>query len=60
MVRGEVPEGYQPVIRVYGVEESASFARTLLIEALERTGIKVEAPRPELARLGQRHARLAW
>lgn len=43
VVRGEVPEGYQPVIRVYGVEDSASFARTLLIEALERVGIKVEA-----------------
>lgn len=43
VVRGEVPEGYQPVIRVYGVEDSASFARTLLMEALERTGIKVEA-----------------
>jgi len=43
VLRGEVPEGYQPVIRVYGVEDSASFARTLLIEALERAGVKVEA-----------------
>ncbi|TKJ45957.1 D-alanyl-D-alanine carboxypeptidase/D-alanyl-D-alanine-endopeptidase [Candidatus Aerophobetes bacterium Ae_b3b] len=43
IVRGEVPEGYQPVIRVYGVEDSDSFARTLLIEALERAGVKVEA-----------------
>jgi len=43
LVRGEVPEGYQPVIRIYGVEDPASFARTLLIEALERAGVKVEA-----------------
>ncbi len=43
VVRGEVPEGYQAVIRVYEVEDSASFARTLLIEALERQDIKVEA-----------------
>jgi D-alanyl-D-alanine carboxypeptidase/D-alanyl-D-alanine-endopeptidase (penicillin-binding protein 4) len=43
VVRGEVPEGYQAVVRVYGVEDLASFARTLLIEALERAGIKVEA-----------------
>ena len=43
VVRGEVPEGYQPVIRVYGVEDSVSFARTLLVEALERAGVKVEA-----------------
>ncbi|TKJ44529.1 D-alanyl-D-alanine carboxypeptidase/D-alanyl-D-alanine-endopeptidase [Candidatus Aerophobetes bacterium Ae_b3a] len=43
ILRGEVPEGYQPVIRVYGIEDAASFARTLLIEALERTGIEVEA-----------------
>jgi len=43
VVRGEVPEGYQPVIRVYGVEDSALFARTLLVEALERAGVKVEA-----------------
>lgn len=43
VVRGGVPEGYQAVVRVYGVEDSASFARTLLIEALERAGIKVEA-----------------
>ncbi len=43
VVRGQVPEGYQAVIRVYGVEDSASFARTLLIEALERQGIEVEA-----------------
>ena len=43
VVRGEVPEGYQPVIRIYGIEDSASFARTLLMEALERAGVKVEA-----------------
>jgi len=43
VVHGEVPEGYQPVIRVYGVEDSASFARMLIIEALERAGVEVEA-----------------
>jgi len=48
VVRGEVPEGYQPVIRVYGVEDSASFARTLLIEALERKDIEVEAAPSEI------------
>lgn len=43
VVRGEVPEGYQAVIRTYEIEDSASFARTLLIEALERQDVKVEA-----------------
>jgi len=43
VVRGEIPQGYQPVIRTYEIEDSASFARTLLIEALERQDIKVEA-----------------
>jgi len=43
VVRGELPYGYQPVIRVYGIEDPASFARTLIIEALERAGVEVEA-----------------
>jgi len=43
VARGEVPEGYQPVIRTYEIEDPASFARTLLIEALARADVKIEA-----------------
>ncbi len=42
-VRGRVPVGHKPLVRVYEVEDPASFARTLFIETLRRRGVSVEA-----------------
>ena len=43
-VKGRIPIGHRPVVKVYEVEEPAAFARTLLIEALRAQGVKVAAP----------------
>lgn len=43
VVRGSVPAGGKPVVRIFPVEEPALFARTLLIEALRKEGIRVTA-----------------
>jgi D-alanyl-D-alanine carboxypeptidase/D-alanyl-D-alanine-endopeptidase (penicillin-binding protein 4) len=43
-VRGQIPEGHKRIIRVYEIPDAASFARSLLIEALARAGVTVEAP----------------
>lgn len=62
-VRGELPVGHAPVVKIYEVEEPAAFARTLLIETLRRRGVSVDAaaignnpadrlpPSPEVAAL---------
>ncbi len=42
-IRGVIPEGHKPIIRVFDVKDPASFARVLFIEALERAGVKVDA-----------------
>jgi serine-type D-Ala-D-Ala carboxypeptidase/endopeptidase (penicillin-binding protein 4) len=42
-VRGKLPVGHARVVKIYEVEEPASFARTLLIEAMRRRGIQVAA-----------------
>ena len=42
-VRGRVPAGGKPQVRIYPVEEPALFARTLFIEALRRDGVKATA-----------------
>jgi serine-type D-Ala-D-Ala carboxypeptidase/endopeptidase (penicillin-binding protein 4) len=42
-VRGRVPAGGKPVVRIYPVDESAIFARTLFIEALRRNGVRTTA-----------------
>jgi D-alanyl-D-alanine carboxypeptidase/D-alanyl-D-alanine-endopeptidase (penicillin-binding protein 4) len=42
-VRGQLPIGPVRAIKVYEVEEPASFARALLIEALRRRGVQVPA-----------------
>ncbi len=42
-VRGEIPIGHAPIVRIYEVEEPASFARALFIETLRRRGISVTA-----------------
>ncbi len=41
-VRGQVPVGGKPQVRVYGVEEPALFARALFVEALRRNGVQAQ------------------
>jgi D-alanyl-D-alanine carboxypeptidase/D-alanyl-D-alanine-endopeptidase (penicillin-binding protein 4) len=43
-VLGQIPHGHKPVLRVNEVPDPTAFARTLLIEALQREGVKVDAP----------------
>jgi D-alanyl-D-alanine carboxypeptidase/D-alanyl-D-alanine-endopeptidase (penicillin-binding protein 4) len=43
VVRGQIAQGHKPLVRVYEVEDAASFARSLLIEALVRAGVAVDA-----------------
>ncbi len=40
-LRGHLPVGHAPVIKVYEVEEPAAFARSLLIETLLKQGVRV-------------------
>lgn len=43
-VQGRIPQGHKRVVRVYEVPDAAAFARTLLVEALARAGVAVDAP----------------
>jgi serine-type D-Ala-D-Ala carboxypeptidase/endopeptidase (penicillin-binding protein 4) len=43
IVRGKIAAGAKPMVRIYEVSDPASFARSLLIEALRRAGVHVEA-----------------
>ncbi|HEV3025394.1 MAG TPA: D-alanyl-D-alanine carboxypeptidase/D-alanyl-D-alanine-endopeptidase [Pirellulales bacterium] len=43
VVRGQIAAGRKPLVRIHDVPDPASFARALLIEALARAGITVEA-----------------
>jgi D-alanyl-D-alanine carboxypeptidase/D-alanyl-D-alanine-endopeptidase (penicillin-binding protein 4) len=42
-VRGRLPVGHKPVVKIYEVDEPASFARALFIGALRGRGVRVEA-----------------
>ena len=42
-VRGKLPVGHAPVVKIFEVEDPASFARALLIETMRRRGIRVAA-----------------
>ncbi|HWE38966.1 MAG TPA: D-alanyl-D-alanine carboxypeptidase/D-alanyl-D-alanine-endopeptidase [Isosphaeraceae bacterium] len=42
-VRGRIPVGHKAIVKAYEVEEPASFARALFIEALRRRGVRVVA-----------------
>lgn len=42
-VRGTVPVGGKPQVRIYPVEDPTQFARTLFLEALRRQGVKPNA-----------------
>ena len=43
-VHGEIAEDHKPVLRVVEASDANSFARTLLIESLQRQGVAVDAP----------------
>ncbi len=43
VLRGQMPEGHKPLLRVVEVEDAASFARSLFVEALQRAGVRVDA-----------------
>ena len=42
-VRGQLPVGHQQVVKIGEIEDPASFARALMIEALRRRGVRVAA-----------------
>lgn len=42
LVSGKIPEGHKPLLKTFEVPDPASFARALMIEALQRNGIVVE------------------
>ncbi|MDB5387627.1 MAG: dac, partial [Planctomycetaceae bacterium] len=41
-LEGQIPEGHKPLLRTVEISDSVSFARSLLIEALQRAGVVVE------------------
>ena len=43
VVQGQIPVGSDPLLQTFQVEDPASFARTLFIEALARQGVTIEA-----------------
>jgi D-alanyl-D-alanine carboxypeptidase/D-alanyl-D-alanine-endopeptidase (penicillin-binding protein 4) len=43
IVRGQIKAGDKPIVRIHEVADPASFARSLLIEALRRSGVTVDA-----------------
>ena len=49
-VRGQVPAGSKPAVRIYPVDDPALFARFLFVEALRREGVRVYAPLARPAR----------
>ncbi len=44
VVRGSIPVGAKPIVRILPVDDPAAFARGLFIEALRRAGVRVAAP----------------
>ena len=44
VLRGSVPLGGKPIVSAIAIERPAEFARTLLIEALRREGVRIDAP----------------
>src|SRR5207302_5845978 len=43
VVRGQIPAGHKPLVRVHEVEDAASFARALFIESLRRAYVAVNS-----------------
>lgn len=51
VVRGQIPVGHKPLVRVHEVEDPAAHARSLFIEQLQHAGVVVDA-----SPLGVNHA----
>ncbi len=53
IVRGQIPVGAKPVLRICAVDDPAGFARALFIESLRRAGVSIKAsiPKPPTADL---------
>ncbi|WP_259311314.1 D-alanyl-D-alanine carboxypeptidase/D-alanyl-D-alanine endopeptidase [Capillimicrobium parvum] len=45
-VHGEIPAGADPQLQKFVLPDPARFARTAFVEALERAGVRVDAPAP--------------
>ena len=43
IVHGQIAADAKPIVRIYEVEDPASFARSLFIEALRRAGVRVDS-----------------
>jgi len=43
LVSGKIPAGHKPLVRVFEVSDAAAFARGLVIEALGRAGVAMDA-----------------
>jgi D-alanyl-D-alanine carboxypeptidase/D-alanyl-D-alanine-endopeptidase (penicillin-binding protein 4) len=43
IISGKIPAGHKPLVRVFEVSDAAAFARGLLIEALGRAGVVLDA-----------------
>ncbi len=44
VLSGSIPLGSKPIVYAVAIERPAEFARTLLVEALRREGVRVDAP----------------
>lgn len=42
-IRGKIPAGGKPQVRIYGVDDPALFARSLFVEALRRNGVLAQS-----------------
>ncbi|MEX0713152.1 MAG: D-alanyl-D-alanine carboxypeptidase, partial [Pirellulales bacterium] len=60
VVRGQIAAGRKPLVRIHEVPDAASFARSLLIEALARAGVAIEASRLAANRRDQLPDRAAY
>ncbi len=43
-VRGRVPVGHKPIVKIFEVPEPADYARSVFVERLRARGIRVDAP----------------
>jgi D-alanyl-D-alanine carboxypeptidase/D-alanyl-D-alanine-endopeptidase (penicillin-binding protein 4) len=42
-VRGRIPVGHKPIVKIYEIDEPAAFARSLFIETLRNRGVSIGA-----------------
>ena len=63
VVRGQIPKGHKPVLRVHEVDDPATFARALFIDELKRAGVRLQAShfeRNSTASLPSREQVVQW